>query len=266
MGEEIVLEGLGVAPSVLETIATLAAEGVEGVEAVLTRPVAGLVAKTASRGVSVEIGDDGALAVQVHLEVRYGRPLRQVAEDVKAAIADAMRAQTGHEVGSVDVYIDGIVFPEQDSDRAVMAVLERTRARRQALQILYQREITGESCAQILAQGTYALEGEDPAEYCKQIVLGVEANQPQIDEEIERTSEHWSLTRMPIVDRNILRIAVYEILFEGQVPNSVAINEAVELGKVFGGDDSSKFINGVLGRIAERQEASTVQPTEDVRE
>ncbi|MBC7267009.1 MAG: Asp23/Gls24 family envelope stress response protein [Coriobacteriia bacterium] len=113
MGEEILLEGLGVAPSVLETIATLAAEGVEGVAAVSSRPVAGLVGKQSSRGVCVEVGDGGALSVAVHVTVLYGKPLRQVAEDVKAAIADAMRAQTGHEVGAVDVFIDGIVFPEQ---------------------------------------------------------------------------------------------------------------------------------------------------------
>jgi uncharacterized alkaline shock family protein YloU len=113
MGEEILLEGLGVAPSVLETIATLAAEGVDGVEAVSTRPVAGLVGKPSSRGVSVEADADGALAVDVHITVRYGKPLRHVAEDVKSAIADAMRAQTGQEVGSVDVFIDSIVFSEQ---------------------------------------------------------------------------------------------------------------------------------------------------------
>lgn len=113
MGEEILLEGLGVAPSVLETIATLAAESVDGVEAVIARPVAGLVGKVPTRGVCVEVGGDGSLAVQVHIQVRYGRPLRQVAEEVKSAIADAMRAQTGHEVGTVDVFIDSIVFPEQ---------------------------------------------------------------------------------------------------------------------------------------------------------
>lgn len=113
MGEEILLKGLGVAPSVLETIATIAAEGVEGVESVSVRPVVGLVGKSSSRGVSVETDADGSLVVDVHVVVRYGKPLRRVAEDVKSAIADAMRAQTGQEVGSVDVFIDGIVFPEQ---------------------------------------------------------------------------------------------------------------------------------------------------------
>ncbi|GAV31494.1 MAG: transcription antitermination factor NusB [Anaerosomatales bacterium] len=145
-------------------------------------------------------------------------------------------------------------------------MLERTRARRQALQILYQREITGDPVSRILAERSYALEDGEPAEYCRQILAGVEANQDRIDSEIEETSEHWTLTRMPLVDRNILRIAVYEIMFEDDVPHSVAINEAVELGKVFGGEDSSKFINGVLGRIAEKHEGVETQAMEDVRE
>ncbi|MCL4079137.1 transcription antitermination factor NusB [Coriobacteriia bacterium Es71-Z0120] len=145
-------------------------------------------------------------------------------------------------------------------------MLERTRARRQALQMLYQREITGDPIARILAERSYALEDGEPTEYCQQIVQGVEANQEMIDAEIEKTSEHWTLSRMPLVDRNILRIAVYEIIFEDDVPNSVAINEAVELGKVFGGEDSSKFINGVLGRIAEKHEAVETKATEDAGE
>jgi N utilization substance protein B len=147
-----------------------------------------------------------------------------------------------------------------------MAMLERTRARRQALQMLYQRDITGASVSRILAERSYALEEGEPSEYCQQIVLGVEANQALIDTEIEETSEHWTLARMPFVDRNILRIAVYEIIFEDDVPHSVVINEAVELAKVFGGEDSSKFINGVLGRIAEKHEEVETKTTEDARE
>lgn len=147
-----------------------------------------------------------------------------------------------------------------------MVMLERTRARRQALQMLYQREITGHPVSRILAERSYALEDVEPNEYCQQIVRGVETNQECIDAEIEETSEHWTLSRMPLVDRNILRIAVYEIIYEGDVPNSVAINEAVELGKVFGGEDSSKFINGVLGRIAEKYEGVETKTVEDARE
>jgi N utilization substance protein B len=129
-------------------------------------------------------------------------------------------------------------------------MLERTRARRQALQILYQREITGQTIADIFRTHTYNDEEGIPSEFCLELALGTEANLEAIDREIETTSEHWSLMRMPVVDRNILRLAVYEIMFGTDVPDAVAINEAVEMAKTYGGDDSPKFVNGVLGRIA----------------
>jgi len=142
-------------------------------------------------------------------------------------------------------------------------MLERTRARRQALQILYQREITGQNVRMILESHTYNDEDGEPSEYSRELALGTEAHQEAIDAEIETTSQHWSLMRMPFVDRNILRLAVYEIVYEDGVPASVAINEAVELAKAYGGDDSPKFVNGVLGRIAElRGDAVTVEPIE----
>lgn len=113
MSDEIMLEGLGVAPGVLETIVSLAAEQVEGVASVAGKGVAGLVQKGSQRGVVVCLGDDGALAAQVHIAVHYGRPLREVATAVQRAVADALLSQTGHTVTSIDVFIDGIVFPEQ---------------------------------------------------------------------------------------------------------------------------------------------------------
>lgn len=132
---------------------------------------------------------------------------------------------------------------------------ERHRARRQALQMLYQREVTGESIARILSENSYSLEDGEPNEYARLLVTGVEDRIRELDSLIGETSEHWSVGRMPIVDRNILRIATFELLHLPDVPPSVSINEAVELAKVYGGDDSSKFVNGVLGKIAERQEA-----------
>ena len=130
-------------------------------------------------------------------------------------------------------------------------MLERTRARRQALQILYQREITGQDVQTILDTRTYSNEDGEPSEYSRTLALGAEMHQSAIDTKIETTSKHWSLMRMPFVDRNILRLAVYEIVYEEGMPASVAINEAVELAKAYGGDDSPKFVNGVLGKIAE---------------
>lgn len=138
-------------------------------------------------------------------------------------------------------------------------MLERTRARRQALQMLYQREITGDDVVRILADGSYSDEDGEPSDYSRHLALRTEENLEQIDAEIEGTSENWALIRMPFVDRNILRLAVYEIVFEPDVPDSVVINEAIEMAKLYGGEESSKFINGVLGRIAERHAGDEAQ-------
>jgi len=143
-------------------------------------------------------------------------------------------------------------------------MLERTRARHQALQMLYQCEITGESVASVIENRTYSTEDGEPSEYCLGLALGAEAHRETIDSTIEATSEHWSLMRMPFVDRNILRLAVFEIMYEIDVPDSVAINEAVEMAKVYGGDDSSKFVNGVLGRIAELHASTAGEGAQDL--
>lgn len=128
---------------------------------------------------------------------------------------------------------------------------ERHRARMQALQMLYQRDVTGIGIGRILADESFSIEDGVPDEFCRSIVTGVEERIEEIDAVIGEVSEHWVVSRMPHVDRNILRIATWEILYNPEVPTSVAINEAVELAKVYGGDDSSKFVNGVLGKIAE---------------
>lgn len=130
---------------------------------------------------------------------------------------------------------------------------ERHRARLQALEILYQRDMTGTSAHRILEEGSYSSEHGEPDDFCRMIVSGVEDSLAEIDGIIGATSEHWTVGRMPFVDRNILRLATYELLNVGETPPSVAINEAVELAKVYGGDDSSKFVNGVLGKIAEKR-------------
>lgn len=131
---------------------------------------------------------------------------------------------------------------------------DRSLGRRQALQVLYQREITDEPILSILGNKTYSLAEGAPSEYAVEILQGVNAQQDRIDGLLGDVSQNWVVSRMPLVDRNILRVATWEILYgdRQQVPPSVAINEAVELAKVYGGDDSSKFVNGVLGRIAER--------------
>ena len=133
---------------------------------------------------------------------------------------------------------------------------ERTRARRSALALLYTSEITDEGATKIAEDGRYLAEDGPLPEYAETLVRGVEAHRAAIDKHLVATSENWALTRMPIVDRSILRLAAYEMMYVADVPTSVTINEAVELAKDFGGEDESpRFVNGVLGRIAKILEA-----------
>ena len=132
---------------------------------------------------------------------------------------------------------------------------ERTRARRSALQVLYTGEITGDSPIDVAEQGRTIDENGPVPDYALDLVRGIGEHRDAIDEYLIATSENWSLSRMPIVDRSILRLATYEMMYVDDVPPSVTINEAVELAKDFGGEDESpRFVNGVLGRIAKRLE------------
>lgn len=129
-------------------------------------------------------------------------------------------------------------------------MFERRRARKVALEILYQREITGSSIDIILEKHLYP-EGSDPiTDFCRRILHGVTEHQKEIDELIEKYADNWALERMPLLDRNMIRIGIYEMLYEPDIPHSVSINEAIELAKVYGTADSSKFVNGVLGKIS----------------
>lgn len=114
MSEEITLDGISVAPGVLETIAVVAAESIDGVVGVIgaSGGLAGLMQKGASRGVTVEATEEGALKASVRISAYYGRPLREIATDVQRAVADAFLTHTGQAVAAVDVFVDGVVFPE----------------------------------------------------------------------------------------------------------------------------------------------------------
>ena len=96
--------------------------------------------------------------------------------------------------------------------------------------------------------------------YALQIIGGVQAHQADIDGIIVKYADHWALTRMPVVDKALLRIAVWELLWAGDIPIPVAINEAVELAKSLSTDDSGRFVNGLLGRVAEMETPHTPTP------
>ncbi len=125
---------------------------------------------------------------------------------------------------------------------------KRRKARELALQRLYQVDVNGPQVLEAGASDGPAVDAET-REYAEMLVQGTIANQPKIDGIIVQYTEHWDLERMAVVDRNILRLAVYELCFETDVPPKVVINEAIEIAKKFGTRESGRFINGVLDRV-----------------
>ena len=128
---------------------------------------------------------------------------------------------------------------------------ERRRARVLALQALYEADSVGHEVEgvvnQLLAKERLS---EENANFTRELVRGVIQNKQKIDENIQNFAPAWPIKQIPMVDRNILRLAIFEILLDNKVPVKVAINEAVELAKTFGSDNSSKFVNGVLGSVS----------------
>ena len=140
---------------------------------------------------------------------------------------------------------------------------ERRRAREDALSLLYSGDIMESDAAALIEQGDFP-EDIELGEYAESLVRGVTEHRVDIDERLAATSENWSVDRMPVVDRALLRLAVYEMVYVDDVPVSVAINEAVELAKIYGGEDeSSRFVNGVLGRIARTMEGTEGTASDD---
>lgn len=128
---------------------------------------------------------------------------------------------------------------------------KRHQARELALKVLFQLEGTGDDPEEVLRY--HAAEGgapDDVANFARQLVRGVIDNRDRLDGILSETSEHWRLEQMAKVDRIILRIAVYEIAIDRKVPTKAAINESIELAKTFSGDESGRFVNGILGRVA----------------
>jgi N utilization substance protein B len=132
----------------------------------------------------------------------------------------------------------------------VIRVGRRRKARILAFQTLYQLDLTHTGPEETL---TPLLEGreipEDVRHFAETLIRGVCERMVEINELIKASSENWRLERMALVDRNILRLAVYELMFHPEIPASVTINEAIELGKRFSTEESGAFINGVLDQI-----------------
>jgi len=135
----------------------------------------------------------------------------------------------------------------------------RSKARKRALDMLFQADVRGESLGAIVeAEATRAAGEPDRMAswlYAREIVDGVADHRDEIDELIATYAQGWTLDRMPHVDRALLRLASWEILHNPEVPTAVAIDESVELAKEYSTEDSARFVNGVLGKIAQHAHA-----------
>ncbi|MFH0840260.1 MAG: transcription antitermination factor NusB [Candidatus Omnitrophota bacterium] len=133
---------------------------------------------------------------------------------------------------------------------------KRTKAREYALKVLYQIEMTKDGYADALKSfWERESEKEDSiGEFAGQLVKGVVENMKEIDATITKYATNWQIDRMAVVDRNILRIAAFEILHLDDIPPKVSINEAVDIAKKYGDKDSGKFVNGVLDKINKMKE------------
>jgi len=119
-----------------------------------------------------------------------------------------------------------------------------------ALQCLYQAEFSGEPRGQVMERFWRHFQKESPPPaYLKELVEGVAAHREELDAFIGRYSEHWRLERMTLVDRNLLRLAIYELLYQPRIPPKVVINEAVEMAKRYGSEASGGFVNGILDQV-----------------
>jgi N utilization substance protein B len=126
----------------------------------------------------------------------------------------------------------------------------RRRARELALQMLFENDLTGSSAEDMFSHfQEWNHAAESTRDYAKKLVLGTLHHRPEIDALIARQADNWRLERMPAVDRNILRMALYEIRHEPETPAPVVIDEALEIAKRFSTPRSSQFINGILDGV-----------------
>lgn len=133
----------------------------------------------------------------------------------------------------------------------------RHRARIAALQALYEIDCSGHSPTVAVGRRLEEADLPEPgAEFARELVQGVSSHQEQLDILIGRYAPEWPVDQIAVIDRNVLRISIYEILMRDDTPTKVAINEAVELAKQFGSDSSGRFVNGVLGSLVAKEAAA----------
>jgi N utilization substance protein B len=141
----------------------------------------------------------------------------------------------------------------------------RRKSREFALQVLYQLNITKQDAIKALTEfQENFLPNEEADDFVKRLVLGVIEHYAELDQLIERYSENWRLDRIHMIERNILRMALFELLYCEEIPPKVTLNEAIDLGKRYGSEESGSFINGLLDRIQNEVVRKPIEPKSSV--
>lgn len=144
-------------------------------------------------------------------------------------------------------------------------MLPRSRAREVALQLLFQLDFNPNVDRPAIEQFVQGrIRDAKDREFCLRLYDGVRQNLPAIDERLAEVAENWRLPRMHAVDRNVLRLGAYELLYERETPVAVIITEAIELSRRFGNKDSPAFVNGLLDRIAQKRDVDASAPKEPI--
>jgi N utilization substance protein B len=146
----------------------------------------------------------------------------------------------------------------------------RRKARECALQMLFQFDLARQPVDELIRTywGELAEAADDIKDFANDLVIGVVDHLDEIDERIRHRTEHWRISRMAVVDRNLLRLAVYEFVFQPNTPKTVAINEALEIARRFSTHEATQFVNGILDAIKRDMETSSppVTPPEEPKE
>ena len=147
-------------------------------------------------------------------------------------------------------------------------IRKRTQAREFALQILYQHEMNPQPLEELLASfwEENATQPEEVRSFANFLVRGTLDHITEIDEVLARYTENWQLNRMAAIDRNIMRFAVFELLYVEDIPPKVSINEAVNIAKKFSQEESGKFVNGVLDKINHTEKPRVTRSHDNLRE
>ena len=139
---------------------------------------------------------------------------------------------------------------EGDEELELPRLGTRSGARQRALHVLYAADLLEQPVATVLARELDDRQRPAPDAYAVELVTGVDRRRGELDARIRAAAEHWTLERMPLVDRNLLRLGAFELLERSEVPTAVVLDEAIELAKLLSTEDSGRFVNGVLGKMA----------------